>query len=121
MCVCLATGAFPCERSAQCHHVSANALQDASDARKRKESDSFSITRRTTVSTDFDDDGGPVARSGLEDMRIRLSNSETDELIVTALHPLDFALWTDSLQKVVESKKEAFEAAARKANPSLMF
>ncbi len=105
------------------------AAQTASEARKRKAADGFEITRETRVEEFADDDAASTPGDsgfdvGTNDesccLVLRLTTPGAGELLVQASHPLDCALWADSIRKVVKSKADAHRETMQRANPSLV-
>lgn len=95
--------------------------QDAQHARKRKQSESFAITRETLLET-FEGGENDAAVAQFDNpMMFRLRTPGSGELVVEALHPLDQAMWTDSIRKLIRAKAAAHQETLRKANPALMF
>ena len=101
--------------------------QDPHDARRRKSDDSFPVTRETVLTTDRGDgtDAGQPQQQlqqseGEASMVFRLETEGYGQLVVEALHPLDFTLWVDSLRKMIQAKEDAYREVLRKANPSMV-
>eukprot|EP00750_Incisomonas_marina_P023954 INCI5072.14.p1 GENE.INCI5072.14~~INCI5072.14.p1 ORF type:complete len:365 (+),score=54.61 INCI5072.14:871-1965(+) len=107
-----------CDSHASSHVAVMRWGKDAHHARKRKQSESFAITRETTL-TSVDSDESTARQD--KTMMFRLGTPGSGELVVEALHPLDMSLWTDSIRKLIQAKVAAHEETLRQANPALMF